>query len=145
MNGKGRSLHHGSHWQHQKGRKKKYKNSKKKLIKTSALPLLPSKNPHRMRPGELALKEIRKFQYTSNLLIPKLAFQRIVKEITWSIFDPPLRMQSSALLALQEASEQFLVGLFTDMNLCALHARRQTIKPQDMYLSRRIRGPLRAS
>uniref|UniRef100_A0A8C5KTS7 Core Histone H2A/H2B/H3 domain-containing protein n=1 Tax=Jaculus jaculus TaxID=51337 RepID=A0A8C5KTS7_JACJA len=51
-----------------------------------------------------------------------------------------LRFQSSAVMALQEASEAYLVGLFEDTNLCAIHAKRVTIMPKDIQLARRIRG-----
>jgi histone H3 len=62
-----------------------------------------------------------------------------VREIAQEILRD-LRFQSTALLALQEASEAYLVGVFEDTNLCALHAKRVTIMPKDMQLARRIRG-----
>jgi histone H3 len=68
-----------------------------------------------------------------------MPFQRLVREITLN-FDVDLRFQQTALLALQEASEAYLVGLFQDTNLCALHAKRVTIMPKDIQLARRIRG-----
>jgi histone H3 len=95
--------------------------------------------PHRFRPGTVALREIRKFQKTTDLLIRKLPFQRLVREIAQD-FKNDLRFQSSAILALQEAAEFYLVGLFEDTNLCAIHAKRVTIMPKDMQLARRIRG-----
>ena len=97
------------------------------------------KKPHRFRPGTVALREIRRFQKSTELLIRKLPFQRLVREIA-SEFKNDLRFQSSAVLALQEASESYLVGLFEDTNLCAIHAKRVTIMPKDMQLARRIRG-----
>lgn len=97
------------------------------------------KKPHRYRPGTVALREIRKFQKGGELLIRKLPFQRLVREITMD-FKTDLRFQSAALGALQEASEAYLVGLFEDTNLCAIHAGRVTIMPKDMQLARRIRG-----
>src|SRR3954466_1384265 len=97
------------------------------------------KKPHRFRPGTVALREIRRFQKSTELLIRKLPFQRLVREIA-SEFKNDLRFQSSAVLALQEASEAYLVGLFEDTNLCAIHAKRVTIMPKDMQLARRIRG-----
>jgi histone H3 len=99
----------------------------------------PIKRVKRYRPGTVALREIRQYQKSTDLLIRKLAFQRLVREVAagWRV---DLRFQSSALLALQEAAEAFLVGLFEDTNLCALHAKRVTIMPQDMKLARRIRG-----
>merc|ERR1712127_317301 len=97
------------------------------------------KKPHRFRPGTVALREIRRFQKSTELLIRKLPFQRLVREIA-SEFKNDLRFQSSAVLALQEAAEAYMVGLFEDTNLCAIHAKRVTIMPKDMQLARRIRG-----
>ena len=97
------------------------------------------KKPHRYRPGTVALREIRKFQKSTDLLIRKLPFQRVVREIAQQ-FKSDLRFQSQAVLALQEACEAYLVGLFEDTNLCAIHAKRVTIMPKDMQLARRIRG-----
>merc|ERR1719246_285810 len=97
------------------------------------------KRPHRFRPGTVALREIRKFQKSTELLIRKLPFQRLVRDIAGN-FKNDLRFQSSAVLALQEASEAYMVGLFEDTNLCAIHAKRVTIMPKDMQLARRIRG-----
>eukprot|EP00501_MAST-03F_sp_TOSAG23-6_P002280 GSMAST32.ASY1.ANO1.2381.1 assembled CDS len=88
------------------------------------------KKPHRYRPGTVALREIRRYQKSTDLLIRKLPFQRLTD----------LRFQGSAVLALQEASEAYLVGLFEDTNLCAIHAKRVTIMPKDIQLARRIRG-----
>ena len=97
------------------------------------------KEKKRYRPGTVALREIRKYQKSTELLIRKLPFQRLVREIAQD-YKTCLRFQSSALLALHEASEAYLVKLFEDTNLCAVHARRVTIMPQDMRLARRIRG-----
>jgi histone H3 len=97
------------------------------------------KKPHRYRPGTVALREIRKYQKTTNLLIRKLPFQRLVREIAQN-FRPDLLFQSTAILAIHEASEAYLVGLFEDTNLCAIHAKRVTIMPKDVQLARRIRG-----
>ena len=97
------------------------------------------KRAHRFRHGTVALREIRRFQKSTELLIRKLPFQRLVREIA-SEFKNDLRFQSSAVLALQEATEAFIVGLFEDTNLAAIHAKRVTIMPKDMQLARRIRG-----
>jgi histone H3 len=86
------------------------------------------KKPHRYRPGTVALREIRRYKKSTELLIRKLPFQRLVREIAQD-FKTDLRFQSSAVLALQEASEAYLVGLFEDTNLCAMHAKRVTIMP----------------
>ncbi|CAM0958283.1 unnamed protein product [Alopecurus aequalis] len=91
------------------------------------------KKPHRYRPGTVALREIRKYQKSTELLIRKLPFQRLVREIAQD-FKTDLRFQSHAVLALQEAAEAYLVGL------CAIHAKRVTIMPKDIQLARRIRG-----
>ena len=95
--------------------------------------------PHRYRAGTVALQDIRHFQKTSALLIRKLPFQRLVREITQD-FKTDLWFQSAAILCLQEAAEAYLVRLFDDANLCAIHTRRVTILPKDIQLARRIRG-----
>ena len=95
--------------------------------------------PHRYRPGTVALREIRRYQKSTDLLLRKLPFQRLVREIAQDI-KQDLRFQSSAILALQECAESWLVSLFEDTNLCAIHAKRITIMPKDMQLARRIRG-----
>ena len=97
------------------------------------------KKPHRYRPGTVALREIRRYQKSTELLIRKLPFQRLVREIAQD-FKTDLRFQGSAVLALQEAAEAYLVGLFEDTNLAAIHAKRVTIMPKDIQLARRIRG-----
>ena len=94
--------------------------------------------PHRYRAGTAALQDIRHFQKTSALLIRKLPFQRLVREIAQD-FKTDLRFQSAAILCLQEAAEAYLVRLFDDANLCAIHTKRVTIMPKDILLARRIR------
>ena len=91
--------------------------------------------PHRYRAGTAALRDIRHFQKSTALLIRKLPFQRLVREIAKD-FKTDLRFQSAAILCLQEAAEAYLVGLFEDTNLCAIHARRVTIMPRDIQLAR---------
>ena len=93
----------------------------------------------KFRPGTTALKEIRHFQKGTALLIRRLPFQRLVREIAQD-FKTDLRFQMAAIKALQEAAEAYLVGLFEDSNLCAIHAKRVTIMPKDIQLARRIRG-----
>jgi histone H3 len=95
--------------------------------------------PLRYRPGRVALSEIRRFQKSTDLLIKKLPFQNLVREIAQD-YKIDVRFQSSAILALQECAEAYLVGLFEDANLCAIHAKQVTILPKDMQLARRIRG-----
>ncbi|XP_065193988.1 histone H3.3A-like [Sycon ciliatum] len=116
---------------------------RKQLATKAARKSAPStggvKKPHRYRPGTVALREIRRYQKSTELLIRKLPFQRLVREIAQD-FKTDLRFQSAGICALQEASEAYLVGLFEDTNLCAIHAKRVTIMPKDMQLARRIRG-----
>jgi histone H3 len=97
------------------------------------------KKPYRYRPGTVALREIRRYQRSTDLFIRKAAFQRLVREVAQD-FKSNLRFQSSAILALQESAEAYLVEIFEDTNLCAIHAKRVTILPKDMQLARRIRG-----
>ena len=97
--------------------------------------------PRRYRPGTVALREIRRYQKGTELLIRKRPFQRVVKQITNELFpDREFRFQSTAIIAIQEAAEAYLTGLFDDVNLMAIHAKRVTIMPRDMQLARRIRG-----
>ncbi|XP_072957847.1 histone H3.3a-like [Typha angustifolia] len=110
-----------------------------KAARTSAPRSGAVKRAHRYRPGTVALREIRKYQKTTDLLIRKLPFQRLAREIAQN-YKTELRFQSHGVLALQEAAEAYLVGLFEDTNLCALHAKRLTIMPKDLQLARRIRG-----
>ena len=97
------------------------------------------KKPHRYRPGTVALREIRRYQKGGELLLRKMPFQRLVREVALD-YNSEMRWQSAALLAVQEAAESYLVGLFEDTNLCAIHAKRTTIMAKDMALARRIRG-----
>ncbi|XP_068685591.1 histone H3-like isoform X2 [Montipora foliosa] len=95
----------------------------------------------RYRPGTRALMEIRHFQKTTHLLLRKRPFMRLVREIADRFYKRgELRWQVKALFALQESAEAFLVRLFEDSNLCAIHAKRVTVMPRDMQLARRIRG-----
>jgi len=100
------------------------------------------KKPRRYRPGTVALREIRHYQKSTDLLMRKLPFQRLVREITIDFKSQgnDLSFQGLALLGLQEASEAYLVGLFEDTNLCTIHGKRVTILPMDIVLARRIRG-----
>ncbi|CAE6424187.1 Histone H3-like centromeric protein hH3v [Rhizoctonia solani] len=104
------------------------------------------KKKRRYKPGVVALREIRRYQKSTDLLIAKLPFSR-VREVAQDMttqagggYPAGLRWQSSALLALQEATEAYLVHLFEDTNLCAIHAKRVTIMQRDIQLARRIRG-----
>lgn len=110
----------------------------KKVPKEEAV----KKRKFRYRPGTLALRQIRRLQKTTELLIPKAPFQRLVREVVQKLHysSTPFLWQTSALGALHEAAEAYLVGLFEDTNLCAIHAKRVTIMPKDIQLARRIRG-----
>ena len=122
---------------------------RKRLVTTAAKKAMPTtfgrKKKRRCRPGTVALRDIRKYQKSTDLLIRKAPFQRLVREIAHDVcpceeLRDQLRFQSTAILALQEAGEAYLVGLFEDTNLCAIHAKRVTIMPKDIQLARRIRG-----
>ena len=91
------------------------------------------KKPHRYCPGTVALREIRRYQKNTDLLLRKFPFQHLVREIAQD-YKSDVRMQSTAMLALQEAADAYLVGLFHDTNECALHAKHVTITPKDMQL-----------
>jgi histone H3 len=134
---------------------------RKQLASKAARKSAPStggvKKPHRYKPGTVALREIRRYQKSTELLIRsvpschhrqshsanslnrKLPFQRLVREIAQD-FKSDLRFQSSAIGALQESVEAYLVSLFEDTNLCAIHAKRVTIQSKDIQLARRLRG-----
>ena len=98
------------------------------------------KKPHRYRPGTRALREIRRYQKSTDLLVQKAPFERLVREIAGDGWYSKFRFQSSAVMALQEASEAYLTQLFEDTLLCAIHAKRKTVMCKDMRLARRIRG-----
>jgi len=102
------------------------------------------KKPHRYRSGTVALREIRRYQNTTDLLIPQGPFQRLVREtlqhLDCAAQKSDMRWQGIAIEALQAAAEAYLTALFEDTNLCAIHARRVTIQPKDVQLARRIRG-----
>ncbi|KAJ1625966.1 histone-fold-containing protein, partial [Pavlovales sp. CCMP2436] len=112
--------------------------------RTAANASAPAQKKHRFRPGTVALREIRKYQRSTDLLIRKMPFARLVREITQTYNSTPTagekRWQVEALLALQESAEEYLVHLFEDANLCAIHGKRVTIMVKDIQLARRIRG-----
>jgi len=124
--------------------------SKKKtpprITKRDLLPRPYSTTPmkkRRFRPGTRALMEIRRYQKTTDLLLPKLSFARVAREVADRRLRPgkdSYRWQSDALLALQHAAENYLVKLFMEANLCAIHAKRKTLMISDFYLARRLRG-----
>lgn len=99
------------------------------------------RKPCRFKPGVLALREIRRYQKSTKNLIPRMAFRRLVKDVAFScVYHTYTRFTFSAVAALQEASEAYLVDLFRDTVTCAIHAKRVTIAVKDMQLARRIRG-----
>lgn len=118
------------------------KASRKQLATRAARKSAPGtgpKKPHRFRPGTVALRQIKKLQKSTELLIRKLPFNRLVREIAQE-FKNDLRFQKTAVLALQEAAEAYMVSIFEDAGLCGIHAKRVTIYPRDIQLARRIRG-----
>lgn len=97
---------------------------------------------YRFKPGTVALREIRKYQRSVNLLISKAPFARLTREVTNCVSPEPFRWTAEALQALQVATEELLVGLLEESQLAAIHAKRITIMPKDLQLVRRIRGPI---
>ncbi|KAH5239851.1 hypothetical protein HBI72_216040 [Parastagonospora nodorum] len=102
----------------------------------------PDRAKKRYKPGTVALREIRRYQKSTDLLLLRTPFQRLVREIAQTVTTEtgPTRWQSQAIQALQEATEAFLVNLFHDANLCAIHAKRVTIQQKDIQLARRLRA-----
>jgi histone H3 len=96
------------------------------------------KKKRRYKPGIRALKDIRKYQKSTKLLIPKSSFIRLVKEIIQKE-KRDLRIQASAVLALQEAAEMFVVNMFEYSNYCAIHGKRVTVQAKDIQLVKKIR------
>jgi len=109
------------------------------VLDAEGIPVKKARKVHRWRRGTVALREIRRYQKSTELLLRKAPFQRLVREIAQTIKED-LRFQSGAIAALQEAGEAFLVGLFEDTNLAALHSKRVTILLKDMDLAKKIRS-----
>ena len=134
----------GGGYRAQRELSKAFINGFRRLSLISAGDPIPHKRPRRYKPGTIALREIRRYQQSTDLLLLKLPFSRLVREISQYLLPfhvaRELRWQSQAIQALQEASEAFLVHLFEDTNLCALHAKRVTIMQKDIQLARRLRG-----
>ena len=93
----------------------------------------------RYHPGTKALCETHKFQKSMELLIPKMAFLRIIREML-QCESMGYRIQADAVLVFHEATKAYLIWLMEDTNLCAIHAKCVTILPKDMQLARRIWG-----
>ena len=115
---------------------KKKKKLKKKIIEKSDASI---RKKRRFKPGTVALREIRKYQKSTDCLIPKASFGRLVREIAQEII-PDLRFQSSAIEALRHSAEDMLTLLYEDINLIAIHSNRVTIMQKDLHLAIRIRG-----
>ncbi|KZO95173.1 histone-fold-containing protein [Calocera viscosa TUFC12733] len=126
------------------GKAPRRRTSEKVFYRAPAAPPSPrtERKKRRYRPGTLALREIRKYQKSTDLLVQKLPFSRLVREIAQDMttVNRAIRWQSSALRALQEATEAYLVHLFEDAYLCTIHAKRVTLMQRDLQLARRIRG-----
>ncbi|KAH8587246.1 histone-fold-containing protein [Bisporella sp. PMI_857] len=119
-------------------RKPSAKTPAKTSAKTSAKAV--PKRKYRMKPGTKALREIKRYQKSTELLIPKAPFTRLVKEIMYDVTSRhAFRIQLSALQCLQEAAESALVTEFELTNLAAIHAKRVTIQVKDMHLVQRMR------
>ena len=122
------------------GGKKKKRSTKPLVRAANKQPQQQQRKIYKYRPGTVALREIRKYQKSTETVIRKLPFQRLVREIMQDTGKKDLRIQSSALLALQEASEAYLGSYLQDANMCALHAKRVTIMSKDIQLAKQIRG-----
>ena len=109
----------------------------KKSKKSSGGSSAVARKPHRYRPGTVALREIRKYQKSTENLIRKAPFHRLVREIGQD-FKTDVRWQSDALGALQEASESYIIDMFEWSTLFAIHCKRQTIMPKDVELTKRV-------
>ena len=132
-----------------KGGKQPRKHISRKVLREGINPTGGIKKPHRYRPGMLALREIRWYQRSTENLIKRTPFQKLIREISQEYHICPdgpgtpsvqVHFQSTAVAALQEAAENFIVGLFEDVNLLAIHARCVTIMPRDIWLALHIRG-----
>ena len=111
----------------------------KKSAKKPKAARAPGAKKFRWHAGTVALRQIKKFQKSTDLLMRKAPFQRLVRELATGHKDG-LRWQASAVAALQEATESYVTGLLSDSNLCALHAKRLTLMSRDLSLARRLRG-----
>ena len=130
-----------------KGGKQPRKHLLQKILRQNITPTGGVKKPHQYRPGMVALREIRRYQKSTECLIKRTPFQKLIREISQEYIVCPdgpgipsiqVRFQSTAIAALQEAVENFIVGLFKDVNLLAVHAKRVTVMPRDIRLALRI-------
>jgi histone H3 len=112
-----------------------------KAAQVAAQKAIATRKPHHWHPGTVALREIQKFQKNTDLLVRKTPFQCLVQEIVHNMSrKSDLQMQSTAVLALQEAAEYFMVDVFSNTNLCAQLGKHVTIKVKDLVLACRIQG-----
>ena len=116
-----------------KSMKSPAKSPAKKVPRPAKLAVEGVAKKRRFRPGTVALREIRHYQKTTEPVLRKAPFQRLVREIAQS-YKADLRFQGDALAALQEASEAYLVQKFGDAHLIALHSKRVTLQARDMKL-----------
>lgn len=107
--------------------------------KVTSSPSSDTRKVRRWRPGTVALREVRKYQQSTDFLIPRAPFRRLVKEIVLNVKDS-IRVSTSAVDALQEATEAYITGVLGDANLCTIHAKRVTLFPKDLDLALRLRG-----
>ena len=126
-----------------KGGKQPRKFITHKMLRKGIKPTGGLKKPHRYRPGMVALREIRCYQRSTESLIRWTPFQKLIREISQEYRICPdgpgtpsvqVRFQSTTIAALQEAAENYIVGLFEDVNLLAIHARQVAIMPRDIRL-----------
>lgn len=103
------------------------------------------KKPHRWRAGTVALREIRKYQQSTSLLLRRAPFQRLTREVVQGITSKDFRFSKIGLEAMQEATEAYLVKLFENANLAAIHAKRVTVMPKDMQLAKRVQSSFSSS
>jgi histone H3 len=111
-----------------------------KAARVAAQKAIAVRKPHHWRPGTVALREIQKFQKNTDLLIKKAPFQRLIRKIALKFGKSDLQMQSTAVVTLQEATEYFMVNVFSNTNLCAMHGKHVTIMKKDMVLACCIQG-----
>jgi histone H3/H4 len=119
-----------------KAANRKFATRKTPVVPAIAIP----KRPHRFRPGTVALREIRKYQRSTGLLIPRAPFRRLCREISGNTPQHFDRWTPNALESIQEAAEAFLVGFFEDAVCCAIHRKCITVIPKDFNLVKRLRG-----
>lgn len=113
----------------------------KPKAKAAAVAAAAAGPPARRKAGTLALREIRKFQKSTDLLLNRTRFRFLVREVNQTASSTSFfhRYEKQTLVALQEATEAFVVSVMEDTNLCAIHAKRVTIMPKDMNLTCRLR------